>query len=59
MVFNALGTFIGGVLVSRFKLTRRNCLRWAIVAHSISVLLGAVTLGLGCDPTPMVGLQNQ
>ena len=58
-MFTGLGMFIGGVLVSRCKLTRRNCLRWVIVAHSIAVLLGAVTLELGCDPTPMVGLQNQ
>ncbi|KAK7115648.1 solute carrier organic anion transporter family member 2B1-like [Littorina saxatilis] len=56
LVFSGFGTFIGGVLVTRGNLTRRGCLRWVVFAGTVSMVLSAVTMGLGCDSDPIVGL---
>ena len=58
LIFSGLGTFVGGVLVSRCNLTRRGCLRCVVLGLSASTLLTAVTLGLGCNRDPMVGLHS-
>ncbi|KAK7491737.1 hypothetical protein BaRGS_00016993 [Batillaria attramentaria] len=59
LVFGGLGTFTGGVLVSRLNLTRRGCLRWVVFSTALSTILSAITIFLGCGNEPIVGLRQR
>ncbi|XP_025078215.1 solute carrier organic anion transporter family member 3A1-like isoform X2 [Pomacea canaliculata] len=56
LVLGGVGTYAGGLMASRMKLTRRRSLRFVLALDSVSIILTIITIVLGCDNQPMTGL---
>ncbi|XP_046369893.2 solute carrier organic anion transporter family member 2A1-like [Haliotis rufescens] len=56
LVTSAAGTFMGGVLTGRLNLSRQGCLKLMMVVHAVSFGLNCCGFILGCDNTPIEGV---
>ncbi|XP_036781688.2 solute carrier organic anion transporter family member 4C1 [Manis pentadactyla] len=54
----ALGQILGGVLVSKLKLTCKNTMKFALLASAIALALSFVILFANCENEPFAGLSE-
>lgn len=54
----ALGQILGGILVSKLKLTCKNTMKFALLASAIALALSFVILFANCENEPFAGLSE-
>lgn len=54
----ALGQILGGVLVSKFKMTCRNTMKFALLTSLVALVLSFVFIYASCENEPFAGVSE-
>lgn len=54
----AFGQILGGILVSKFKMTCKNTMKFALLTSLIALVLGFVFIYASCENEPFAGVSE-